>query len=174
MKIFWFYLVHFFVQIYYKSNIQKKWTWWNWNISLTNTSHLKSDRCIKMLMKFPLIWYIVGFCTSNVGLFFWIWIRKYFQIENWWIYSFLQFQFFYVLFYISFNFSPTKIYYRPNSSKCYEDFEEFSHFLLTALDNELQPRKPVHFFSAHPLFIIYIINANFYCNFVSQTALSLR
>ena len=82
VKIFWFYLVHFFVQIYYKSNIQKKWTWWNWNISLTNTSHLKSDKFIKMLMKFLLIWYIVGFCTSNVGLFFWIWIRKYFQIEN--------------------------------------------------------------------------------------------
>ena len=49
------------------------------------------------------------------------------------------------------NFSPTKIYYTPNSSKCYKDFAEFSHFLLTALDNELQPRKPVHFFSDHPL-----------------------
>ena len=53
---------------------------------------------------------------------------------------------FYVLYYISFNFSPTKNYYTPNSSKYYEDSAELSSFLITALENDLQPRKPVHFF----------------------------
>ena len=58
---------------------------------------------------------------------------------------------FYILYYISFNSSPTKSYYTPNSSKCYEDSAEFSRFLITALKNDLQPLKPVHFFSCHPL-----------------------
>ena len=78
VMISWFYPVHFFDQIYYKPKMHKKWTWWNWNISLTNTSQLKSDKFIKMLIKIPLIWYIVGFCRSKIGRFFWIWISSYF------------------------------------------------------------------------------------------------
>ena len=59
---------------------------------------------------------------------------------------------------ISFNFSLTKSYYTPNSSKCYEDSAELSSFLITAKENDLQPRKPVHFFSAHPLHYSYLKN----------------
>ena len=58
---------------------------------------------------------------------------------------------FYVLYYISFNFSPTKSYYIPNSSKCYEDSAELCRFALASLDQELEARKRVHFFSDHPL-----------------------
>ena len=149
-RYFDFYLVHFFVQIYDKSTMHKKWTWWNWNISLTNTSHLKSDRFIKMLMKFPLIWYIV--VTVGPILAYFLDLNKE-VFSNWKLMNILHFTvtIFYVLYYISFNFSPTKSYYTPNSSKCYEDSAELSRFVITALENDLQPRKPVHFFSAHPL-----------------------
>ena len=75
---------------------------------------------------------------------------------NWKLMNILHFTvtIFYVLYYISFNFSPTKSYYIPNSSKYYEDSAELCCFALASLDQELEARKRVHFFSDHPLLIL--------------------
>ena len=40
--------------------------------------YLKSEKFSKLLMKFPIIWYIVCLCRSNFGSVFWIWMWQYF------------------------------------------------------------------------------------------------
>ena len=58
---------------------------------------------------------------------------------------------FYVLYHISLNFQHTQSYYIPKFCKCYKDSAGLARFALAALERELWPRKPVHFFLVHPL-----------------------
>ena len=50
--------------------IIKKCTPWNWIICLNQRSYLKSVKFTEILIKFPLIWYIVGLCRPNIGIKF--------------------------------------------------------------------------------------------------------
>ena len=56
-----------------------------------------------------------------------------------------------VLYHISFNFQHTQSYYTPKFCKCYKDSAGLDRFALAALERELWPRRPVHFFMPHSL-----------------------
>ena len=63
--------------------------------------------------------------------------------------------FFYPWVNISFNFRAKKSYYIPNQRKLYEESAELGRLALAALDQELQPRKPVHFFMLQTLYMFF-------------------
>ena len=53
----------------------KKWMPLNLIICLNQSSCLKSEKFIRILITFPWIWYMVDLCTSNFGSVFWFWMR---------------------------------------------------------------------------------------------------
>ena len=65
--------------------------------------------------------------------------------------TYFALSFFHTLFDITLNFHHTKTYCIPNRRKFNEDSTEVDHLDLATLERELQPRKPVHFYFAHPL-----------------------
>ena len=62
---------------------------------------------------------------------------------------------FYVLYHISFNFQHTQSYFIPKFCKSYKDSAGLDRFALAALERELWPRRPVHFFMRHSLVTIF-------------------
>ena len=83
---------------------------------------------------------------------------------------FFQLSFFYVLYRISLNFQHTQSYYMPKFCNCYKDSAGLDRFALAALERELWPRRPVHFFISHPLISLmfsefedmYVVDAEIY------------
>ena len=104
-----------------------------------------------MLMEFPLVWYIVGFYRSKIGWFFWIWIRKYFQIENWWIYSILQLPFFlrFLLYLLQF-FTHKELLY-TNFKQMLWEFCRTLQFFDNCFRERITASEASPLFSAHPL-----------------------
>ena len=57
------------------------------------------------------------------------------------------------MYHISLNFQHTQSYYIPKFCKCYKDSAGLDRFALAALERELWPRRPVHFFMRLPLIL---------------------
>ena len=53
-----------------KWDTHKKWSQLHWIFSLKKCTNLKSEKSIKILTKFPLIWYMAGLCRSNFATLF--------------------------------------------------------------------------------------------------------
>ena len=47
--------------------ITEKWTWLNLIISPNQSTHLKFSKFSKILIKYPLIWYMVGLSRPHIG-----------------------------------------------------------------------------------------------------------
>ena len=94
---------------------------------------------------------MVGLCRFNISWIFGIWKRQHFlhlKTINRLLFSMIIF---YVLYHISLNFQHTQSYYIPKFCKCYKDSAGLDRFALAALERELWPRRPVHFFMPHSL-----------------------